>query len=430
MKNRILFSVLAMLSFSCGERKAVQLTDRTSLQTDAVRRLTDVIVYDIYTPPVASRIYAYCNLAFYEAIRHETGDASLVQHMRGFEAMPDPPKNVDFTIAAVRAFFSTGIALVFSKDSLRKTEEKLLQQAEAGKGDDVQQASLAFGDSVAAKIIRRAAKDNYKETRGMARYSVFKSAGKWEQTPPDYADAVEPHWELLKPLMMDSAGQCAPPPPPAYNLEKSSEYFQQVKEVYELSKSRTPARDSLTIFWDDNPFVTGHQGHLMYATKKMTPGGHWMAIVALLCKSQKTTVVATAKVYALTSCAIFDGFISCWKEKYRSRMVRPITVIREHIEQAWNPLLQTPAFPEYTSGHSVISWAAATVLSNYFKDPVPFVDTTEMEYLGMQRKFPSISAAAEEAGISRLYGGIHYRAAITAGKQQGITVGKLYVSLI
>jgi hypothetical protein len=167
----------------------------------------------------------------------------------------------------------------------------------------------------------------------------------------------------------------------------------------------------------------------MYATKKMTPGGHWMGITAILCKKGKATGLKTAMVYALTSAAMFDAFISCWDEKYRSQMVRPVTVIREQLEPVWGPKLQTPPFPEYTSGHSVITSAAADVLTNFFGEGFTFSDTTENKYLGLVRSFPSINDAANETCISRLYGGIHFRSAIEEGKKQGTAIGKFYNSI-
>src|SRR5258708_35760926 len=156
----------------------------------------------------------------------------------------------------------------------------------------------------------------------------------------------------------------------------------------------------------------------MFANKKTTPAGHWMGIISILCVQSKLDEIKTARIFALTSCAIFDGFISCWNEKYRSRMVRPITVIRESIEPEWNSLLQTPPFPEYTSGHSVITCAATTVLA-YQIGNIPFHDTTELEYLGLERSFTSILQAADEVAISRLYGGIQYRSAIEVGQKPG-----------
>ena len=294
----------------------------------------------------------------------------------------------------------------------------------------IYQRSINFGDSIAAIVLQRAASDNYKITRGKPRYSVFKETGKWLQTPPDYVDAVEPYWNMIKPLLMDSASQFAPPPPPPYNINKSSTYYTELKEVYDVSKQLTKLQDTIAHYWDDNPFVSEHKGHLTYANKKTTPVGHWIGIIAILNGNDKNNEMQTARSYALTSSAIFDAFISCWDEKFRSKTIRPISVIRETIESEWNSLLQTPAFPEYTSGHSVISASAATVLTNLFGKNKAFKDTTEMQYLGIQRSFPSIEAAADEAGISRLYGGIHFRSAIEKGKAQGKNIGILYHSIL
>lgn len=288
------------------------------------------------------------------------------------------------------------------------------------------QLSVSLGDTIAGVILKRAANDNYKKTRGMPRYSVFKEPGKWQQTPPDYSDATEPNWKLIQALLLDSAAQFKPVPPPPYDLQKNSPFFQEVMEVYTVNKNLTPTQDTIAHYWDDNPFVTQHEGHFTFATKKTTPGGHWMGIIAILARQTKTGDVKTARLYALTAAAIFDGFISCWDEKFRSRKIRPITVIRENIAPNWNALLQTPSFPEYTSGHSVITAAAATVLTSELGTNIAFHDTTELEYLGLSRSFLSIQAAADEAGISRLYGGIHFRSAIMEGRKQGQQVGQLY----
>ena len=425
-------ALLLSFSFSCKEKKRKLSIDTNNLQQQCVHRLTDVIVYDIFTPPVASRIYAYCNLAFYEALRFKNDSSiSITTQLKGFDKIPIPEKNkqYNFTLAAVKSFFKTARALTFSKDTLAVTETKLLTEFEAATDEEVYKNSIALGDTIASIILKRAAADNYKKTRGMPRYSVFKEPGKWQQTPPDYVDAVEPNWQLITPLLPDSAAQFKPAPPPPYDLNKNSQYYKELMEVYSINKQLTLSQDTIAHYWDDNPFVTEHKGHLMFATKKTTPGGHWMGIIAILCTQTKADDITTAKVYALTAASIFDGFICCWDEKYRSRMVRPVTVIRENIEPVWSSFLQTPPFPEYTSGHSVITAAAASVLTHLLGENISFHDTTELEYLGLQRSFNSIQQAADEAGISRLYGGIHYRSAIEEGKKQGQQVGKLYNSI-
>ena len=436
MKKTILifFSIALLFSFfsSCKQKKDILSIDGNGLQHQCVHRLTDVIVYDILTPPVASRIYAYSNLAYYEALRFkESGVTSFTTEMKGFGTMPAPERNkqYNYSLAAVKSFFKVAKALSFSKDSLAITEKNLLKEFQNTITSDVYKNSIALGDTIAAVILNRAATDNYKKTRGMPKYNVFKEPGKWQQTPPDYTDATEPNWLLIKPLLPDSATQCKATAPPSYDLHKNSRYYRELMEVYTVTKKITPLQDTIAHYWDDNPFVTKHTGHLTFATKKTTPGGHWIGIVSILCKQTHASEMKTAKIYALTASAIFDGIIYCWDEKYRSGMVRPITVIRENVEPNWTSLLQTPPFPEYTSGHSVISAAAAAILTFHLGDNIAFHDTTEQEYLGLERSFTSIRQAADEAGMSRLYGGIHYRAAIEEGRKQGQEVGKLYNSV-
>ena len=183
---------------------------------------------------------------------------------------------------------------------------------------------------MAAIVLKRAANDHYKITRGLPRYSVFGEEGKWQQTPPDYADATEPHWNKIIPLLMDSAAQFKPSPPPAFDMRKGSVYYKELMDLYTTSSQLSPTQDTIAKYWDDNPFVTEHKGHLTFANKKTTPVGHWMGIVEILCNAAKKDAIATAEIYALASSAIFDGFISCWDEKFRSSTARPVTVIRKY----------------------------------------------------------------------------------------------------
>ena len=402
----------------------------TALQHYLVGKLTDAIIYDIYSPPVASRLYAYANLAYYEAIRPAFQSGSLTNQLKGFEKLDAQPdaKDFDAELAGITAFLTVSKKLIFSKDSITAVEQKLLKHFE-NTNQTISKKSIDWGNKVASIILARAAKDNYKLTRGMPRYSVFEKEGKWQQTPPDYADATEPNWRMIIPLLMDSASQFKPPAPPSFDLNKNAVYYKELMELYDASKHITPEQDTIARYWDDNPFVTQHQGHLTFANKKTTPVGHWMGITEILCNTAKIDVLSTAYAYALTSAAIFDGFISCWDEKFRSVTSRPVTVIRKHLESEWNPLLQTPPFPEYTSGHSVISGAASTVLINHFGKRFSFHDTTELKYLGMERSFPSIEAATDEICISRFYGGIHFMAAVKNGKEQGVKIGNLFNQL-
>lgn len=397
------------------------------LQHHCVQQLTDVIVYDIVNPPVASRMYTYSNIAYYEALRPmDKKFSSLLPLLKGFKTLelPDSTIKHDFRLSAAVAFMKVAEVLVFSKDSIRKSREILLKDFTMD--EDVRISSVNWGEKVAAVILERVSKDGYKLTRGMPKFSVLKETGIWQQTPPDYEEAVEPNWRYIQPLLMDSAAQFKPVRPPAFSMNPSSQYYKEVLEVYEMSKSLTEEQKLIARFWDDNPFVSEHKGHLTYANKKTTPVGHWMGITSILSKQSQKSEMEIAQAYALASAAIFDGFISTWEEKYTSRTIRPVTVIREYLSSEWNPLLQTPPFPEYSSGHSVISAAAATVLSKVFGNTTAFHDTTELKYLGLERSFSSLAAASDEVSMSRMYGGIHYRSAVINGQKQGQQIGSYY----
>ncbi len=420
-----LFVLIMSIFCSCKEQKQIFL-NTSNLQNDCVKNLTELIVHDIFSPPVSSRIYAYCNLAYYEAIKFsDTSFNSLTNQLKGFSKLElNVPKKINYNAASVLAFFITAKALVFSKDSIN---EKIKTYSTIFKNNldrETFDNTVSFAKTISDNILKRASEDNYKLTRGMPKYSVYNDNSQWQQTPPDYFDAIESNWKLIKPLLLDSAAQFKPIPAPIYNTSKTSTFYKEMLDVYTKSKSLTLAEDTIAHFWDDNPFVTNHKGHFTFATKKTTPVGHWMGIVSIL--SNKKNTVETAYLYASASVVIFDAFISCWKEKYESKKIRPVTAIRTLTDDKWEPLLQTPPFPEYTSGHSVISSAAAVVIENIIGKNVAFTDTTEKEYLGLVRSFKSISQAADEAGISRFYGGIHFLSAITEGKKQGAAIGNYY----
>ncbi|WP_298735935.1 vanadium-dependent haloperoxidase [uncultured Chitinophaga sp.] len=393
----------------------------------SVKRLTDVIVYDIFSPPVASRIYAYASLAMYEAARFaEPQYPSLTAQLHDFAPMPapDPNKQYNFLLAGARAFQVVARKVTFSVDSLKLFEEQLYKHfRSAGIGEEVFNNSIAFGDTIGATILARSARDNYRESRGYPRYTVDRVKGSWQPTPPDYMDAIEPYWNSIRPMIMDSCNQFQPLPANHYDSNTSSRFYTEMMEVYNTGRQLSAEQRAIASFWDCNPYVMHHTGHAMFATKKITPGGHWMGIAAIASRQSKAGYVRTAQTYAFTAVTLLDAFIACWDEKYRSRVIRPQTVINDLIDPRWEPLLQTPPFPEYTSGHSVISSAAAVSLTHLYGDNFAFTDTTEVEYGAGKRSFTSFHQAAEEAAISRLYGGIHYRSAILNGVQQGTALG-------
>jgi hypothetical protein len=249
-------------------------------------------------------------------------------------------------------------------------------------------------------------------------------------TPPGYMDAVEPNWGTLRPFTMDTANQFKPAPPLAFDSTKGSAFHAQMLEVYTIGKSLTEEQRAIAAFWDCNPFVMHVQGHTSFATKKASPGAHWMSIAGLATRKVNADIARTSEAYVRTALALADGFISVWAEKYRSNVIRPETMINKYVDEGWQPLLQTPPFPEYTSGHSGISSAAAVILTDLLGADFSFADSSEVEYGLPVRSYTSFEQAADEASISRLYGGIHYRRAVEQGQIQGKQVGQHVLSRV
>ena len=429
------FFLLILLALVYGSaafcQAATQSNDALILRR-AEKALTDVIVHDIFSPPVASRIYAYANIAAYEVLA-KSGDRcrSLVGVIKSMPEIQPPNQKVSYPLAAVYAFLLTGKKLVFSEKALQDSITTILKLFPKRKlTAAVYDASLEYGKKISDSIMSWVSKDNYTETRKLRRYQFKKEDGKWIPTPPGYMAAIEPYWNKIRTLVIDSASHFKPVGTEQFSKEKSSLFYQQAYEVYEIGKNLTVEQREIANFWDCNPFFLNTGGHLNFATKKISPGGHWMSIAGILCRQQDLDIVKTSAVYTSLSIAMFDGFISCWDEKYRSNLIRPETYINAYIDESWRPLLQTPPFPEYPSGHSVVSTACAVVLTRFFGENVSFTDNSEVEFGLPERRFPSIAAASNEAAISRLYGGIHYRPAIVNGQTEGEQIGKLVVTKV
>ena len=431
MRTRLVLAFLgAPLLHACGHPRADASAHAppADFLHAAVAQLTDVIVYDIFSPPQASRAYAYASVAAYEALRPEyPAYSTLAGQLNGLRPVPAPrpDSQYHFPLAAVHAFLTVGKAMTFSQqrmDSLRSAMDERIRRS--GVPASVYQRSIEYGELVAKHILAWAREDNYLQTRGMPKYTVLPDAERWKPTPPAYMDAVEPNWPKLRPFVMDSASQFRPAAPFPFDTAQASPFFREVREVYDVGKNLTHEQRAIAAFWDCNPYVMNVRGHAMFATKKITPGGHWMGIVGIAARKADADIMHSAEAYARTAIALAEGFLSVWDEKYRSNLVRPETVINSYLDEEWQPLLQTPPFPEYTSGHSGISTAAAAVLTDQFGDDFAFEDDSEREYGLPSRSFSSFNQAAAEAALSRLYGGIHYRRAIEEGVIQGRRVGE------
>lgn len=425
----IILTTLLFLGLSSFKKENVNgAPDDASALHRTMKEITDVIVHDIYSPPVASRIYAYVSVAGYEtAMQGDSNYISLAGQLHELTQLPQPEANktYNYELASVHAMLIVAKALVISEERIENFHTALLQEYKyADSSQEVYENALAYGKEVAAHILAWAAKDRYKETRSLSKYAVLNDAASWKPTPPAYIKAIEPHWGKMRTFIIDSAQAFKPPPALPFSADNKSAFYKEAIAVYNAGTELSEEQKWIANFWDCNPFKMNVNGHVMYATKKISPGGHWVNITALACKKTSAGFVQSAEAYVCVSVALADAFISCWDEKYRSKVIRPETYINQYIDENWVPLLQTPPFPEYTSGHSVVSAASSVILTKIFGDHFDYEDATEVEFEIPARNFTSFRQAAEEAAISRFYGGIHYMPAINNGMIEGERLGK------
>jgi len=432
--QKIFLVGVSLLLINCTTEKNTMYVEKIQnpeFFQSAMQNLTDIIVHDIFSPPVASRVYLYPTVAAYEIIAQKYPNKynSLVGQVKELSTIPSPSdKNVNYHLASLFAFNTVGKALIFSENKMELFEKNFKTQLkELNVPSKVIKASEAYGQAVAVFIKEWASKDMYSQTRTYPKYTIKEEDRFWKPTPPDYMDGIEPHWKEIRTMVLDSSDQFSPKDPLPFDLNEGSPFQKQLMEVFEVTNNLDEEQINIAKFWDCNPYVTHHKGHAMFATKKITPGGHWMGITAIATRKAKSSFDETINAFTNVTISLFDGFISCWDEKWDTLIVRPETLINQYYDEEWLPLLQTPPFPEYTSGHSVISRAAAVTLTDLFGDNFDFVDTTEIAYGLPERSYTSFIHASEEAAISRLYGGIHYMMAIEEGIKQGQGVGDYIV---
>ena len=432
MRLNLVLAVVIVFAVSCKEKNYSKVTGDPILYSKTVKKLNDIVLENNFPPMIAARNYAYANIAAYECI--VAGDSSYVTlsgQIKHLPAMPKPDagKKIDFHLAALLAFTKVGNAVTFPEGSMMAYYDDLLEKADnAGIPGEVLNNTKAFSDKVFSAIMDWSKKDNYAQTRSASKYTVTDEEGRWVPTPPSYTSALEAHWMEIRTLVLDSAGQCRPAPAPRFNIKDTSSVFcRGAMEVQRVGNNLTDEQKHIADFWDDNPFKMNVSGHVMFATKKFSPAGHWMNIVGIAAEKAKSDFNTTVYAYTKSAIALFDGFISCWEEKFRSNTIRPETVINKYFDAEWRPYIQTPPFPSYTSGHSVISGSVAEVMTGIFGDNFNYTDTSETEFGIPERSFTSFRQAALEASWSRMYGGIHYRFDLEEGNKEGIEVGKMIV---
>jgi hypothetical protein len=420
---------------SCNPTKAdyEKVFSDPLLYSNTVHELNKVVMGNNFGPIVASRNYLYAAVAGYEVIAagYPGRFQSLVHQLHGLDYVPYPVagKKIDYGLCSLLAYCLLGESVTFPEGSMKEYVDSLKQLAILhGMPADVYAASQEYAVSVASAIMQWSRKDNYLETRGAPEYMVNDSPGRWIPTPPGYSPAMEPHWGQIRGLVIDSPNQFLPPRPYPFDVtDKKSPYFQEVMLVKRTGDSLTPEQAHIADFWDDNPFKLNVSGHLMFGTKKFSPGGHWMSITGIAAQKSGADLPTTVYAYAKTAIALFDAFIQCWNIKYTYTTIRPETVINKYIDPNWRPHLQTPPFPEYTCGHCTISAAAAEALTSVFGDEFAYTDSSELEFGIANRSYASFRKAAEENEKARFFGGIHYDYCCINSNLMGRKVGEFVV---
>ncbi|MEQ1744516.1 MAG: vanadium-dependent haloperoxidase [Saprospiraceae bacterium] len=420
------WALIALGAVSCSNKEEAE---NPEVLHRGMRRIIEILRHDNFSPPVSSRIFAYTTVAAYEAlIPGYPEQRSLAGQLNGLTEGPKPEagKEYCYPLASTAALMKVGKQLIFSEASMDDLKEDIFQEFEAmGIPQDVYDRSIAYGEAVAAHILAWAKTDNYAQIRSLPKYTItVKDPSRWIPTPPQNADALEPYWTRVRPWVMDSARQFPPIPPVPFSEDTASAFYKAAFEVYQIGKTIGDADRETALYWDDNPFEVVSSGRLTVTTKKISPPGHWINIAGQVCRKANAPITKTAETYVLVSVVFADAFISCWTEKFTSNLVRPETYINRHIDENWRPLIETPPFPEHTSGHATTSAAAATILTKLYGDAFEFTDSTEVEFGLKPRTFKSFYEASDQAALSRLLGGIHYRNGNEGGRLNGRTIGE------
>jgi PAP2 superfamily len=385
--------------------------------------LYEVVKSEATAFAAASRIYGVSAVALYEAVVPGTLDnRSLVGQLDGLTSVPQPEEDLEYHWPTVaNAALARTIRGIFpslkpkSLTAINALEQRFAAQFHAEVEEQAYQRSVVQGQRVADAMLAWAATDGFSRFNNCP-YVPEREPGAWEPTPPDFIPNPEqPCWGQLRPMVLTSSEECAPPGHPEFSTDPESAFYAAALEVYHTGLTLTDEQRTLAQYWADGPGATG------------TSSGHWLAIVGQIARNDGLSLAAAAEAYAKLGIAVTDAFITIFHAKYFYNLLRPVTYIQDHIDDTWQPYLVTPPNPAYISGHSTQSRAAAAVLTDLFGRKA-FTDTTHTDHHLMPpqepRTFSSFDEAAAEAAVSRLYGGIHYAFDNDDGRSSGRCVGQ------
>jgi len=372
-------------------------------------------------PPLVARNLAMIQTAMFDAANAVTGKYT------GYVFQTKPQPNASENAAAASAAFEVAKVLYSANDELAVWQASLSETLSQETDATARDSGVSLGKLAAQAIL--AARSNDGVQSGSS-YTPTTGVGHWQRTFPDYLPPLLAQWPNVKPFAMTSGSEFRSAPPPSID---SPEYAAGVDQVLRnggyQSSQRTAEQTEIALFWADGGGTA-------------TPPGHWNDIATDVTLAKQTNLLETARTFALMNIAMADAGIASWDAKYHYDVWRPIDAIRQAdqdgnaattSESIWIPLVKTPPFPAYTSGHSTFSGAASTVLASLFGDATSFDSQTDRHAAPEQRPldasqivtrhFGSFTQAAEEAGLSRIYGGIHFNFDNTAGLQLGRQVG-------
>jgi hypothetical protein len=378
-----------------------------------------------FSPPVAARAFGYAGVALYEAVAPGvTGRRSFAGVLNGLMRAPGPTDSAYHWPTVANSALATILRLLFPTTSsaniaaIDELEVRFAREAQATLPFGIYKRSIARGAEVARHVFDWSTTDGGHEAfrNNFPAYTPPSGPGLWVPTPPGVLPALQPYWGANRPFVPGSGESCSPGPPPSFSESVGSAFYVEARECYRVTSNLTPEQKAIARFWSDDPGQTA------------TPPGHSLSILTQVVRELNLSLDRAADAYARVGVAVADSFVACWRTKFQYNLLRPVTYIRSVIDPSWTSLLVTPPFPEYTSGHSVQTAAAAQVLTSLFGQ-LAFTDHTHNTRGLPPRAFSSFAAAAEEAAISRLYGGIHFRAAIERGLEQGACIGEQVAAL-
>jgi membrane-associated phospholipid phosphatase len=389
-----------------------------------------------FSPPVAARALGYLGVTAYESIvAGMPGYTSLAGQLNELSSLPltQPDEPLHWPTVA-NASMATMTRMMFSNATAENKAriDQLERNLPLKYGQDfdpntynpeITNRSQSFGKLMAMAIMTWARTDGGHEAwgplrRNRANYVPPSGAGRWTATAPAFAKPLLPYWGENRPFVLKSVKDCPAPSPPEYSEEANSDFYKSAQEVYKISQTASQEQRQFALYWADDP------------GKTPTPAGHWAFIANDLLKTRKASLAEAAVTHARLNIVMADAFTAAWATKYSENLLRPVTFVQGSFDSNWVPtLMTTPPFPEYPSGHSVQSSAAAGVLTQIFGANTAFTDNTHNDRGWGPRTFPSFNAAANEAALSRLYAGIHYRFGVEGGQVQGKCVAAKVLAL-